>query len=499
MPFTIPNDAVASFADEAQPDAGDFAILGGISGVQSGGAVTANGTNMTLTVASSFIGVNGVPLVNAGGSAVIGAASANQRWDLVYISAANAITVLAGTPTATNPQLPILDPAVGCVLCAVYIPTSTSALQSTNLIDKRKQVAGTFERISGNPTDVFLRSRDDGDSTDRYKVTIDGKAVWTSGAAGTPNPTLGFDATLAGLLLTGKLGATASLATETPFTVTAAGSQSVDIVKIRSSAPADLVRIDSTGILTAPNIKRGAGAPNSAVTGNVGDLYQQTDGANGATLWIKETGNATNTGWNASGTTSAGLILGGGQCPTGTIVEFSCSVLPSGWLWGDGAAVSRATFSALNAIYAADGYPWGAGNGSTTFNLPDKRGLVTAGASNFGVNGSVGGNGRYVASNGTIGGEQLHQLSGGEVGNHVHTASDSGHVHSANKRDNLGTTPYTPSAPNPPFEVEYINSAAGFGGTGIGFAAITVSTNVGGNGSHNNIQPTVSSRFIVKF
>lgn len=41
----------------------------------------------------------------------------------------------------------------------------------------------------------------------------------------------------------------------------------------------------------------GLGAPNGVVTGSVGDLYTQRDGGAGTTLWVKESGTATNTGW----------------------------------------------------------------------------------------------------------------------------------------------------------------------------------------------------------
>lgn len=45
--------------------------------------------------------------------------------------------------------------------------------------------------------------------------------------------------------------------------------------------------------------------------------------------------------------------------------------IPNGWLLADGSAVSRTLYPDLNALYAEDGYPFGDGNGSTTFNLPD--------------------------------------------------------------------------------------------------------------------------------
>ena len=41
----------------------------------------------------------------------------------------------------------------------------------------------------------------------------------------------------------------------------------------------------------------GYGAPTGAVDGNVGDLYLRLDGSTGTTLYVKESGHATDTGW----------------------------------------------------------------------------------------------------------------------------------------------------------------------------------------------------------
>lgn len=57
--------------------------------------------------------------------------------------------------------------------------------------------------------------------------------------------------------------------------------------------------------------------------------------------------------------------------PSGTVAFFAMRNAPAGWLKCNGAAVSRSTYSAL---FAAIGTTFGAGNGSTTFNLPDLRG-----------------------------------------------------------------------------------------------------------------------------
>lgn len=57
--------------------------------------------------------------------------------------------------------------------------------------------------------------------------------------------------------------------------------------------------------------------------------------------------------------------------PAGAVMAFARSTAPAGWLKANGSAISRTTYSAL---FAAIGTTFGAGDGSTTFNLPDMRG-----------------------------------------------------------------------------------------------------------------------------
>lgn len=56
--------------------------------------------------------------------------------------------------------------------------------------------------------------------------------------------------------------------------------------------------------------------------------------------------------------------------PVGTIIFRGASSAPSGWLFCNGAAVSRTTYAGL---FAAIGETFGSGDGTTTFNLPDLR------------------------------------------------------------------------------------------------------------------------------
>ena len=98
---------------------------------------------------------------------------------------------------------------------------------------------------------------------------------------------------------------------------------------------------------------------------------------------------STSEGYVASGsgqTNKAWMTNGSGEpawreVPSSFIVRemrsFAGATIPSGWLSCTGKAVSRTTYSAL---FTAIGTTYGAGDGSTTFNLPDARGRTLIGA-----------------------------------------------------------------------------------------------------------------------
>lgn len=68
--------------------------------------------------------------------------------------------------------------------------------------------------------------------------------------------------------------------------------------------------------------------------------------------------------------------IGAQLSPPGQVNAFARPTAPTGWLKANGAAVSRTTY---NALFAAIGTTFGAGDGSTTFNLPDMRGEFVRG------------------------------------------------------------------------------------------------------------------------
>jgi microcystin-dependent protein len=99
--------------------------------------------------------------------------------------------------------------------------------------------------------------------------------------------------------------------------------------------------------------------------------------------------------------------------PSGVIVAFAGATAPTGFLACDGSAVSRTTYATL---FAAISTTWGAGNGTTTFNVPDLRGMFVRGTGTNATGSSSGAVGPSVGA-----------YAADTYLNHTHT--DSGHTH----------------------------------------------------------------------
>jgi microcystin-dependent protein len=103
--------------------------------------------------------------------------------------------------------------------------------------------------------------------------------------------------------------------------------------------------------------------------------------------------------------------------PTATIVPWSTSSVPTGFLECNGQAVSRSTYSAL---FAAVGTTYGAGDGSSTFLVPDLQNKVAVSKSNKKALASTGG-ADTVASTGNVGGSTANTaISIAQVAAHQH-------------------------------------------------------------------------------
>jgi microcystin-dependent protein len=130
--------------------------------------------------------------------------------------------------------------------------------------------------------------------------------------------------------------------------------------------------------------------------------------------------------------------------------------------------------------------PWGQGDGSTTFNVPDARGYAIVGREV----GTTRIASAFDASRlGNSGGEASHLLLTSEMPSHNHPLTDPGHTHTIKSALN-GATGGAQQIPNP--------------GTGVNVGDITDSATTsitlaatGGGGTHNNVQPSITRNIII--
>ena len=104
--------------------------------------------------------------------------------------------------------------------------------------------------------------------------------------------------------------------------------------------------------------------------------------------------------------------------PTATIVPWSSSSVPSGFLECNGQAVSRSTYSALFAIVSTT---YGTGDGASTFNVPDLQNNVAVGKSNNKALASTGGADTVQSTGNVAGSTANHTLTEAELASHSHT------------------------------------------------------------------------------
>lgn len=149
--------------------------------------------------------------------------------------------------------------------------------------------------------------------------------------------------------------------------------------------------------------------------------------------------------------------------PIGTSIEYSGSTIPSDlegtWVWEEGQEFSRTEYARLFALI---GTTYGSGDGSTTFNIPNKKGRVAVGLDStqtvFNTLGKTGGSKELQ--------EHTHSMAG-------HPSNDS----------------YTWAAPNQ--RIDYIF-------TEENPYPANVVTSAAGTGNSGNLQPYIVKRFLYK-
>lgn len=235
----------------------------------------------------------------------------------------------------------------------------------------------------------------------------------------------------------------------------------------------------STAQQTALNLKANLASP--TFTGTVGGITKSMVG-------LANVDNTSDADKPVS-TAQAAAILG--AMPPGCIQMYAAASPPAGWLLCNGSLISRTTY---NALFAVIGTTYGAGDGSTTFAIPDMQsrmplGLQSGQADNDTL-GEIGGL-REVTLTADQSGVPVHTHSGSPLttsnpGNHTHTVDV--------------TTVTSGAGPNVP---SYRN-----GGTmntgGAGGHTHTISGNVANNSAanasqaHTNMPPFITLNFIIK-
>lgn len=171
----------------------------------------------------------------------------------------------------------------------------------------------------------------------------------------------------------------------------------------------------------------------------------------------------------------------------GMILPYAGTTVPAGFLPCDGSAVSRAAYPNL---FGAIGTTWGAGDGSTTFNVPDLRGRSPVGTSPGGL-GTDRPSARALAA---TGGEETHQLITTELSGHTHALTDPSHVHSSGLdilflNDANNGIAYDPLGGL---------ASAGTYNTAASPTGITIGTS-GGDTPHNNMQPFGVCSWVISY
>lgn len=153
--------------------------------------------------------------------------------------------------------------------------------------------------------------------------------------------------------------------------------------------------------------------------------------------------------------------------PAGVVLPYAGGTAPTGYLFCTGGAISRTTFAALFAVV---GTTYGAGDGSTTFNLPDLRGRFPLGRDNMG--GTAASRVTFLPATelGHAGGAQSHTLTITEMPPHNHGLKNA------------------------------TNTSGGNANTWAGNLTTDAVINSQGSGvPHNNMPPYIALNYIIKF
>jgi hypothetical protein len=359
----------------------------------------ANITSGTLPVArlnGSYTGITGVGTLAAGtwNASTIGAGfggtglSSYTIGDILFADGTTSLSRLAGVATGNA----LISGGVGTAPLYGKIGLTTHVSGTLPIGN-----GGTGQTTAGAAINALLPAQTS--QTGRYLTTDGTNPSW----AAVPAPNNGtLTMNVSGTGLSGSATFTADQAGASTFTVTSNATS--------ANTNSTIVARDASGNFSAGTIT-------AALTGNASTstTLQTARNINGtsfngsADITTANWGTARNitignTAKSVNGSAAVAWTLaeiGAAPAeagnPPGTVLFVAMNTAPSGYLKANGAAVSRSTYAAL---FAAIGTTFGAGNGSTTFNLPDLRGEFPRGWDD----------GRGVDSGRAFGSAQLDQM-----------------------------------------------------------------------------------------
>lgn len=387
------------------------------------GAGTGNGTVTSITSGSgmNFTTISGTGTITLGTPSTLTSSTTNSASGTTH---SHAITTQLPSSTTAGVMLQSGSKTSGGFYGGTTTPTNTTRsnydgyFYATQLYDGANRVysAGNTNIGTGSTNYAAGNHLHSGMGT---VTSVTGTSP-ISVATGTTTPVISLNTVPVTKGGTGNTSAPSQggviyASSTSAYSSTSAGTSGYLLKSNGTSAP--------SWLSTVPVTNGGTGSASAPTQGGV--IYASSTSAYSST---------------AAGTSGQVLTSNGSSAPTwttvaipaGVIQQYAGSSAPTGYLLCEGQAISRSTYSAL---YAVIGTTYGAGDGSTTFNLPNLKGKVPIGLNSSDAS---------FDARGETGGEKTHTITTAELPAHTHsvdppsttTSSNGDHRHSYTDRYN---------------------------------------------------------------